>query len=445
MRLRLTPRNLATRAGGYRVECRCPHPAQPFLRTMSPSSSWLAKLKDRPALLPAAVLALAAGAYVLFTFARGPVLTAYAITRGDVVQTVVASGRAVNPLRIEIGSQVTGAVARIPVQEGQNVEAGQVLIELEGAELRAQVDQARAALAQAEGHLRQLRETTLPTAQQSLRQARANLVDAQRQYERSRELHATGFVGPAQLDSARRNVEVAESQLRAAQLQVDDNGPQGNAQRLAQMGVDQARAALQVAQANLDHTVIRTPLAGTLINRDVERGAVVMPGKTLMVLSPSGETQLVVQVDEKNLALIALGQPALASADAYPARRFDAQVVYVNPGVDPQRGSVEVKLRVPSPPDYLRQDMTVSVDIEVARHAGALAAPGDALHDPSSARPWVWSVVDGRARRHPVRIGLRGDTRFEIVDGLQAGDVVLGGQAAAVKDGRRVRVKLRDW
>jgi HlyD family secretion protein len=376
---------------------------------------------------------------------RGTKLPTYVVARGEVLQTIVASGRVVNPQRFDIASQITATVARVPVKEGQPVEAGQVLIELDGAEMRAQVEQARAALAQAEGRLRQLRETTLPSAQQSLRQARANLVDAQRQYERTRELHATGFVGPAQLDDAKRNLDVAESQAHAAQLQVDDNGQQGNAQRLAQLAVDQADATLRMAQANLDRTQIRTPLAGTLIARDVERGDVVAPGKALMVVSPAGETELVVQVDEKNLSLVALGQTAMASADAYPARRFDARVAYINPGIDPQRGSVEVKLRVPAPPDYLRQDMTVSVDIEVARHAGALALPADAVHDAASDHPWVWRVVAGRARRQAVRTGIRGDTSVEIVQGLQAGDAVVGGAAAKLVDGQRVSAQPRDW
>jgi HlyD family secretion protein len=408
-------------------------------------ASWTEALAKRRATVVAAGIALATAVAALLLVARGPAVTAYRAARGDVLQTVVASGRVVNPLRVEIGSPITAPVARIPVREGQAVQAGDVLIELEADELRAQVDQARASLALAETRLHQLRQTTLPTAEQSLRQAQANFADAQRQHERVRELQVAGFVGPSQLDDALRNLDVARSQLRAAELQVDDNRLQGGAGRLAQMAVDQARASLQVAQANLDHALIRAPLAGTLIARDVERGDVVTPAKVLMVLSPAGETQLVVQVDEKNLSLIAPGQAALVSADAYPARTFEAAVVYINPGIDPQRGSVEVKLRVPSPPDYLRQDMTVSVDIAVARRADTLTVPADAVHGADGAQAWVWRVADGRARRQDVRIGIRGDTSMEIVDGLQPGDLVLAGPAAGVSEGARVRTQLRDW
>jgi HlyD family secretion protein len=189
----------------------------------------------------------------------------------------------------------------------------------------------------------------------------------------------------------------------------------------------------------LDHATIKAPLAGTLIARSVEQGDVVQAGKVLMVLSPAGETQLVMQIDEKNLSQLALGQKALASADAYPLENFSAELVYINPAVDPQRGSVEVKLRVPSPPAYLRQDMTVSVEIEVASKANALVVPIAALHDASSKQPWVMKVSSGHAKRQPIKIGLRGASKVEVVEGLEAGEVVLSAGAGPIPDGHRVR------
>ena len=124
--------------------------------------------------------------------------------------------------------------------------------------------------------------------------------------------------------------------------------PRGGADfEMAQTALQQARAGLAAAKARLAQTSIVAPTDGVLIGRNVEPGDVVQPGKELMVLAPAGETQIVVQVDEKNLAQLKLGQKALASADAYPHERFDAELFYINPGIDALRGSVEVKLRVP--------------------------------------------------------------------------------------------------
>jgi HlyD family secretion protein len=192
----------------------------------------------------------------------------------------------------------------------------------------------------------------------------------------------------------------------------------------------------------LSYTIIAAPVDGTLISRTVERGNVVQAGDTLMVLSPASETRLVLDIDEKNLGALKLGQSALASADAYPDRTFAAELVYINPSVDPAQGSVAVKLRVPDPPAYLVQDMTVSVDIEVARRQNALVLPSAAVHDGLTEQPWVWRVANGRVEHRAVRIGARGDAKLEIIEGLQAGDLVVANGKPALAAGDRVKAVL---
>ena len=145
-----------------------------------------------------------------------------------------------------------------------------------------------------------------------------------------------------------------------------------------------------------------------------------------------------VEIDERNLRLLALGQKALASADAYPQQRFPAELVYINPGVNAQTGAVEVKLDVPSPPPELRQDMTVSVDVEVARRPNALLVPASAVHDADSAAPWVLRVENGSAERRPVGLGLRSGGFAEVISGLSEGDLVIPASATTIA-GARVR------
>ena len=379
-----------------------------------------------------AVVLVLLGGWRLVT---GPALDAYSVRRGDLVQSVVATGRVESPRRVDIGAAITGTVAAVPVEEGQTVAAGTVLVKLDDAELRAAVEQARHALEQADARLVQLSTTGLPVAAESARQAELNLANAERSLTRTRDLFAKGFVGQAALDEAQRSRDVAESQFAAARLQRDSQGAGGTDVRLAQSAQESARASLQLAQARLDLATIAAPVAGVLIQRSVERGAVVQPGRALMTLSPAGETQLVVQIDEKNLPLVQVGRPALASADAYPHLSFPARVAYVNPGVDPQRGSVEVKLTVPQPPAYLLQDMTVSVDIEAPTLVNVLTIPADAL------RPGDWVIVarEGRAVRQGVKVGARGRGRVEVIEGLAEDEVVLPATGVAQREGQRVR------
>lgn len=392
-----------------------------------------------------AIVAIAA-AVVAGLFARPalfpPRIAAVAVERRDLVQTVVASGRVETPYRVNVGSQVTGTVATIPVAEGQAVKAGEPLILLDDREAKAAVVLAEAAVAEAEARLRQIRDVTLPSAQETLKQAQANLLNAQQSYQRAIKLYHDGYATKADFDGVQKDLDVAKTQLRSAELQVYSNGTQGSAYMMAETQLAQAKSSLASAEVKLSYTVIRAPVDGTLIARAVERGNVVQAGDKLMMLSPASETRLVLDIDEKNLSALKVGQSALASADAYPDQTFPAELVYINPSVDAAQGSVAVKLSVPDPPAYLVQDMTVSVDIEVARRQNALILPLAAVHDALTEAPWVWLVAGGRTTHHAIRIGARGDAKVEILEGLKEADIVIANGGAGLAEGVRVKAVL---
>jgi len=370
----------------------------------------------------------------------GPQVQTEAVQRRDLLQTVVASGRVETPHRVDIGAQITGTVARVPVAEGQTVKAGDVLIELVSTELQSAKRQAELAVTQAQGRLRQLNDLQGPVVQQTLRQAQASLDTARASWQRNLALFEQGFIGRAALDESRKALALADAQVLSAQKQVASTQAGGAEHSLAVGAVAEAQANAEVVSAKARYAVIKAPVSGQLIGRSVEVGDVVQAGKVLMTLSPEGATQLVVQIDEKNLRLIALGQQALASADAYPQQKFKAQVAYINPGINAQTGAVEVKLDVPEPVQTLRQDMTVSVDMEVARKPQALALQLSQVNDIHGPAPWVWLLDAGHAVRRPVRLGLRGGAWVEVLDGLREGDAVIA-LPNALREGQRVRAQ----
>tara|TARA_R110000764_G_scaffold47595_2_gene106137 strand:- start:14900 stop:16183 length:1284 start_codon:yes stop_codon:yes gene_type:complete len=388
-------------------------------------------------LLVVAILALA---ITLGTrFILGPKVVLETIIQRDFVQSVVASGRVEAPHRVDIGVQITGTVHAVPVNEGQMVEINTPLIELESSELHAAVSQAEAAVILAKAQLRQLHELQAPMAEQAVREGKANQVAALQNLERSRILLKKNLISQASLDEAVRAEQVTRSKVSSLQLQMTSLQANGSQVALSEASVAQAQAGLEFAQTKLAYTILKAPMAGVLIARNVELGDVVQPGTILMQLSPSGETEMVVQIEEKNLHLLKLNQSALASADAYPEQLFSAQLVYINPGIDANRGSVEVKLRVPKPPDYLRQDMTVSVDIEVANNRNAVLVPSAALHDVNSAAPWVLKLNGNKVHRQAVTLGLRSDGMSEVLTGLSAGDQVVPITLVTITDGDRIR------
>jgi HlyD family secretion protein len=283
-----------------------------------------------------------------------------------------------------------------------------------------------------------MKELTLPAAREALTQAQANLLNVKQTFDRTSELARNGYATKASLDAAQKDLNVGHTQVRTAELQVYTASEGGSDFVMAQTQLSQARANLDTAVSRLGYATISAPRDGVLIARNVERGTVVQPGRALLVLAPEGDIQLVLQIDERNLGMIALGEKALASADAYPSQKFAAVVSYINPGIDISRASVQVKLTASNPPPYLRQDMTVSVDIETARRDDALVLPLRSVRDALSDNPWVMSIRNGRAYKQPVKIGLRGNTQVELLNGLQDGDIAVP-VTAVVVTGQRIR------
>jgi HlyD family secretion protein len=372
--------------------------------------------------------------------ALGPVVIPVPVVRADLVQTLVASGHVATPSRVTVSSQMSGIVTSIPVEVGDKVKVGDTLVALDDSGAQAGVVQAQAVLAQALARVDQQRELTLPAAVQSLASVKATLANVQEIYTRTERLASSGILAKAALQQAEANLGIARAQVTSAELQVSSNQDGGNDFLMVKTQQTQAQAALVVAQSHLETFIVKAARNGILISKSVEVGYVIQPGVEVMQLSPDGNVEIVVQVDEKNLGLVAIGQQALASADAFSKESFPAQVASIDPAVDLARAAVAVKLGVNNPPAYLRQDMTVSVDIEVKRKPKALIVNVVDLHELKNDSAWVLKVSGGVAKRQAVKVGLVSSGKAEIVDGVVEGDLIIPSSTKTVSDGKRVRV-----
>ena len=389
------------------------------------------------------LIALVIGAAILFIVVqklRGPVVDVAVVQAGPIEQSIVVSGRVQAPNRIEIGSVITGRVVKVLVEEGAKVEPGQALIQLETAELQAALAQADAAVAGAAARDAATRELTQPQAADAVAQAEAQFKFAESEFKRYSDLRDKGFISDSRLQEQPRQLDIARSQLASARTSARAQGAGGVQSRELAVRLQEARAARDLAAYKLAQTTIRASVAGTVLVRAVEPGDIVSAGKRLLVINSSGETRLTAQIDEKNLPYLKLGQDAQVSTEAFPERGFKATLYYISPGVDATRGSVEARFRVAEPPDYLRADMTVSIDIGVARKDTALTAPLEVLRESGGERS-VQVVRDGSVQRLRVEIGVRGASRFEILRGLNAGDALV--ITRGIEDGARVRTRER--
>ena len=369
-----------------------------------------------------ASLAIAIVVIVLVTTA-GTEVEATPVVRADVVQTVVTSGRVLPPTETELGVPFSGTVREVLVDDGYRVEAGQVLIVIDDEAARAALEEAEATAAQARARLEQARDQNLAIASEQVRQARVSAQQAERELDRAEYLHGLGGIPRADLESAQQARDLARSRVAEATARAE--GASASEVELAEAQLAQATAAVAAARDTLDRTIVRAPAEGVVVDRRVDPGAAVQAGATLIEIVTSGPTQLVVEPDESNLALLEVGQRAIASAEAYPERTFMARVAWIAPSVDPERGTIEARLDVPEPPPYLRLDMTVSVEIVTGRAEDALVVPRAAVRDIASGAPWVLVIEDGRATRREVELGLRGEEVVEVRRGLREGELAV--------------------
>jgi HlyD family secretion protein len=361
-----------------------------------------------------------------------------AVQRQAIVESVVATGRLQAPARIEVGAELAGTVARVSVREGQEVGPGQELIALTDSEARSALAQAQAAVTEAAGKVEQQVDVSAPLAEQVLVQARAAWLAAERDFGRTSELVAEGFFSPQRLDEARRARDVASSAMAAAQLQAQAQTVRGVEPALARARLAQAQASAAMARARLDRMRIRSPVAARVLLRQVEPGAMAQPGRVLLVLAQAGAGHIEVSIDERHLHLLSLGMPARALADAYPEQPFEAQVCEIAPAIDPDRGSLVVRLCLPQPPAFLKPDMTISAELIGSRREAALVLPSSAVRDVEKPAPWVLVWRAGRAEKVAVRLGVRGVGSTEILEGLSEGQWVIA-PTQAVLPGERVR------
>ncbi len=228
-----------------------------------------------------------------------------------------------------------------------------------------------------------------------------------------------------------QTLAVALAVVQQARLEASSLAPGQTEETIVQ----EQLAAAEAAHAK---TRIHAQAAGTILTRNVEPGDLVQPGKILLEMAHDTTREVLLPVDERNLGVLQVGQTAVCVADAYLQQPFAAVITLIAPSVDPQRGTVDVRLRPQPAPAYLRDDLTVTVSIETGRRAQALAVPNDVLFSVNGPQASAFVVKAGKLERTALTLGLRGLTMTEVTQGLVAGDWVV--TPPDLKEGQRVRV-----
>jgi len=388
------------------------------------------------------LLAIAAFVAIYGWWSQPKAIESVRVIKGTITQSIVATGRIAPVAKIDLGSLITATVKQIDAIEGDKVIAGQALITLTDNAIEASLAQAKANLVEAELRHSELTALTRPLAQSALAQAQSNLKLAQADYQRNLELSQKNMLAKTTLDQAKRNLEINQKALESAQLQLEATQEHGSSARVIQARLEQSKSALALAQAKAEQLIIRAPSNGTILNRSIEVGSTAQPGKPLLTLASKGETRIELPIDEKSIRYLQRNQQATVIADAYPKQPFSARLSLIYPSVDAARATVTVRLLVDTPPDFLKPDMTVSVEMQTDSASDALILPTDAIHNSDSDQPWVQVIRDGIVQQQAIQTGIRGIGNTQVISGLNKGDWVV--TQATVKNNTRAQPKARE-
>jgi HlyD family secretion protein len=380
---------------------------------------------------------------------------------GAVGGTVLnATGYIVAHHKINVNSKVTGRVAWIGVEKGDKVKEGQVLVRLEDQEFRAQALQAKGAYEAAKARLAALENGSRPQeidrAQHDLEQAQAQLVNDKANLDRMRPLVQQGVFSKQQLDDAIARYDGSDQKVKSLQRTYDlaKVGPRKEDIDAARGQMLQAQGQYDYAQSQLDATQIRAPVTGTILERTAEKGELITaqfassaeggPQGSVVSLADLNDLQVELDISQGDFAKLGPKQKGIITTDAYPDRRYNGVIAEISPEANRSKATVQVKVQIQNPDEYLRPEMNASVQFVSDEKPGQQAVTGvvvpiASVRDQQGKR-MVFIAYKDHAKAREVKVIAQRNDGY-LVEGLTGGEDVIVRPPADLKDGDKIRLK----
>ncbi|PYV82476.1 MAG: efflux RND transporter periplasmic adaptor subunit [Acidobacteria bacterium] len=408
------------------------------------------------------LLSLAAVAYRLFAgdVSEVEVARATAESSNNPAGAVVlsATGYIVAHHKIEANSKVTGRVAWIGVEKGDKVKEGQVLVRLEDQEFRAQYDQQRGAADSARAQLEQLQHGSRPEeiqqTEHNLSEARATAANDKLTLERTRTLVAQGVLSQQALDDATAKYEASQQRVHSLEqtYELAKLGPRSEEIARAQGALIQAEGQTAYAKSQLDATVIRAPISGTILDRSVEKGELLTgqfasAARPVFSIANLRDIQVELDIAQDDFAKLGQKQNGEVTLDAFPDRKYKGEIAEISPEANRQKATVQVKVQILDPDEFLRPEMNATVKFLADEPKGAASnsekpgiyVPSNALRD-HDGKKVVFIAFNGKALRREVRVRAQRSGGV-LVDGLNGGEDVITTAPQNLKDGDKIKIK----
>jgi HlyD family secretion protein len=374
---------------------------------------------------------------------------------------LTASGYIVPHHKINVNSKVTGRVKWIGVEKGDKVQEGQVLVRLEDDEFRAQYEQARGAAENARAYLQELENGSRPEeidqAQHNLDEARATLANDKLTLDRDSQLWSQGVVSRQAFDDASAKFEADQQRVNSLEKahRLAKIGPRAEEIARAKGALSQAEGQAAYAKSWLDATVIRAPVSGTILERTAEKGELVTsqfasqaeggPQGQVVALADLKDIQVELDIAQDDFSKLGPKQKGIVTVDAYPDRKYDGVIHEISPEANRQKATVQVKVQILNPDEYLRPDMNATVKFLANENKAASSQPSGILVPTTAIRDRdgkkvVFLAFNGKALMRPVQIVSQRSGGI-MVQGLLGGENVITVGPANLKDGDKIKIK----
>ena len=410
-----------------------------------------------------ALLSLAALAYRLLSADVPEVEVVRAAAENSDVGGVVlsASGYIVAHHKISVNSKVTGRVAWIGVEKGDKVKEGQVLVRLEDDEFRAQYQQAHGAAENARAYYAELQHGSRPEeirqAQHNLDEARATLANDKVTLDRTRGLVVQGVLSKQSLDDATGKFEADQQRVHSLEqvYQLAKIGPRTEEIARAKGAMIQAEGQEAYAKSLLDATLIKAPVTGTILERTAEKGELVTsqfasqaeggPQGEVVALADLRDIQVELDIAQDDFAKLGPKQKGVVTTDAFPDRKYDGIISEISPQANRQKATVQVKVQILNPDEFLRPEMNATVKFlanekkNVSSQPSGVFVPTTAVRD-RNGKKVVFLAFNGKALTREIKVTSQRSGGL-LVQGLNGGENVITSAPQNLKDGDKIKIK----
>jgi HlyD family secretion protein len=328
------------------------------------------------------------------------------VIRGNLIPSVSATGR-VNPtVSVSVGTQISGTIKKIYVDYNERAKKNQILIELDQEIYRGRVIEA---------------EANVASAKAQVEKTRAEMLNQEAGFNRIKELFEKGYISKNEYDSARYKFESSRATFDSAVASLKNAG-----------------ANLDISKENLSKTVIRSPMDGIVLTRDVEEGQTVsasLQAPTLLTVGDLSEMEIHTAVDEADIGRVKTGQKVIFYVDSYPEKEFEGRVykIYYSPKIEQNVVTYDTLIRVKNTEMLLRPGMTANVKIILDEKKDVLLIPNralrvrfpDELPEKTQKGQSVWIIEYGKHARRMIKTGMSDAENTEVIEGLKEGDIVI--------------------